>query len=249
MYQRGSTLSEWHLSSITAADPSSYAYINPATWPTSSNQRFLGESSINGSATWVVEATDEIGRTFRVWIREADGYPLRYTTSFVNVKELTYYINALYLRFNTQVVIAAPSLSNHGIVAMRVPVQVPSGSVTVTGVDFDCSGTATRKPALKNKFVLITLAFKDSGPNGMSITPSAWRLYGDGTNGATPVDTGSPAVLHSQILAPGRSTTGVVSFEVAEDAYQLITVGKFPDVTAVVSVFLPMLPNGVAACP
>jgi hypothetical protein len=249
VYQRGTTMSEWRLSSIGSADTTSLAYINPASWLTSSQERFLGESSINGSATWVVEATDAIGREFRIWIREADGYPLRYTTSYVNVKGRTYYINALYLRFNTDVSISPPSLSNHGIVGIGAPVQLPSGSVTVTNVSFDCSGTAIRQPTPKHKFVTIMLAFIDTGPNTMSISPYAWRLYGDGTNGAVPIDTGSPVSLRSQVVEPSGRVSGGVTFEVAEDAYQLITVGKLPDVTAVVSVFLPILPNGVSACP
>jgi hypothetical protein len=51
-----------------------------------------------------------------------------------------------------------------------------------------------------------------------------------------------------QILKPGAHVSGIVTFEVAEDAYQLITVGKLPDVTAVVSVFLPMYPAGLPPC-
>jgi hypothetical protein len=39
-----------------------------------------------------------------------------------------------------------------------------------------------------------------------------------------------------------------VTFEVAEDAYQLLAVGKLPNVTAVFNVFLPIYPNGVSVC-
>ena len=249
VYQRVNSLNEWRLSSIGAEATSSSAYMNPATWLTSSHQRFLGESAISGSPTWVMEATDAIGRKFRAWIRETDGYPLRYTTSYVNAKGRTYYINALYARFNTQVNILPPSLSNQGMVSIGEPIKLPSGSVTVAGVAFDCSGTATRQPAAKRKFVTLAVAFNDTGRAELPITPDAWRLYGDGTDGAAPVDTGSATSLHAQTLQPGHRASGGVTFDVAEDAYQLWTVGKFPDVTAVVNVFLPILPNGVAACP
>lgn len=248
-YQRGSTLSEWELTPIGEVDAASHAYINPATWQASSNVRFVGEASINGSPTWVIRATDAIGRPFRAWIRETDGYPLRYTTSYVNIKKFTYYINALYLKFNIQVGITPPALTNHGIVRIGEPIPLRSGVVMVTSVDFDCSGTATRRPAPMNKFVTLAVAFNNTGTAAISITPDAWRLYGDGTDGPAPVDTGSARALRTQSLKPGRRAAGIVTFELAQDAYQLIAVGKFPDVTAVVGVPLPMLPNGVAACP
>jgi hypothetical protein len=248
VYERGSSLNEWHLSSTSAADASSYAYINPTSWSKSSGERILGEASVNGSRVWVLEATDAIGRHFKVWVRETDSYPLRYTTSYVNVKGATYYINALYLQFNGPARITAPPLSNRGIAPMGVPIQLNSGSVTVAEVAFDCSGTATRRPATTHKFVTITVAFNDTGPDPISITPYAWRLYGDETNGAIPVETGNPAALREQVVQPGARASGIVTFEVAEDAYQLLAVGKLPNVTAVFNVFLPIYPNGVSVC-
>lgn len=248
VYKRGTTFSEWELSSTHDADPSSYAYINPTTWPTNSGVTVLGESSINGAAAWVIQATDGVGRTFRAWIRETDSYPLRYTTSYVNVKLRTYYINALYQSFNVPVAIAVPSQSNHGIVPIGTPISLPSGSVTVTRVAFDCSGSPTRRPAPQHKLVTITIAFHDTGPDAMLISPFDWRLYGDGTDGATATDTANPASLTAQTLKPGANVSGIVTFEVSEDAYQLITVGKLHDVTAVVSVFLPMYPVGLPPC-
>jgi hypothetical protein len=249
VYKRGSTFGEWQLTSTHDADPSSFAYVNPSIWPASSGVTLLGESSLNGAAVWVVQAKDGVGRTFRAWIRETDRYPLRYTTSYVNVKERTYYINALYKRFNIPVAIAVPSLSNHGIVAIGVPIKLPSGSVTVTNVAFDCFGIANRKPAPQHKFVTITVTFSDTGPDPMSITPYAWRLYGDGTDGATATESVNPgSSLTAQILKPGANVSGIVTFEVAEDAYQLTAVGELPDFTAVVGVFLPIYPAGLPPC-
>jgi len=249
VYQRAGSLNEWRLSTTAGADTGSFAFVNPASWATSTELRFLGESFIGGSATWVIQATDPIGRTFRVWIRKSDDYPLRYATSYVFAQRGTYYINALYREFNTSTAISPPLRANTGMAQIGVPIPLPSGSVTVTAVDFDCSGTPTRRPAPKEKFVNVTIAFKDAGPAPITIAPDAWRLYGDGTNGAAPIDAGYPAALHAQVLGARHRAAGIVTFEIAEDAYQLWTVGKLPDVTAVVNVFLPILPNGVAACP
>jgi hypothetical protein len=42
--------------------------------------------------------------------------------------------------------------------------------------------------------------------------------------------------------------SGTVAFDVPEDAYQLMTVGKLVGATVVVSTFLPMLPTGQSPC-
>jgi hypothetical protein len=249
VYQRVNSLNEWRLSTTAGADTGSFAFVNPTSWTDSTELRFLGESFIGGSATWVIQATDPIGRTFRVWIRESDDYPVRYSTSYVFAQRGTYYINALYREFNTSTAISAPSQTNLGMAQIGVPIPLRSGSVTVTAVDFDCSGTATRRPALKNKFVTLSLVYKNVGPTAMPIAPDAWSLYGDGTDGVGPIEAGYPTSLRAQVLAPRHRVAGIVTFEIAEDAYQLWTVGKLPDVTAVVNVFLPILPSGVSVCP
>jgi hypothetical protein len=249
VYQRGNSLNEWHLSTTAGADTASFAFINPTSWTSSTQLKFLGEAFIDGAPTWVIQAVDPVGRTFRVWIREADWYPVRYSTSYVFAQRGTYYINALYKEFDTSTHISTPSQANLGMAQVGVPIRLPAGSVTVTAVDFDCSGTATRRPGSKDKFVNLTIAFKNTGPASITIEPDAWRLYGDGTNGAAPTDVGYPSALHGQVLGARDSVTGIVTFEVAEDAYQLWTVGKLKNVTAVVNVFLPMFSTGVSPCP
>jgi hypothetical protein len=247
-YMRINPLNAWQVITGPDADSSLFAGINPANWQQATNPKVLGEASIDGSATWVVQATDAFGRHFKVWLRKSDAYPLRYTIPWVNAKGSTYYINALYRQFNSGVVVTAPDTSNHGIVGVGTPVPLAAGSVTVSDVTFDCSGTPVRHPAPQHKFVLITLEFADTGPGGISIAPSEWRLYGDSVNGATSVDIAIPDLLVTQILNQGDVLSGKVAFEVPEDAYQLWTVGRLVGTTAVVSTFLPILPSGQSPC-
>jgi len=247
-YVRANTFNAWQV--IDAADPyyNLFASINPTAWQSATNPRVLGEASVNGSATWVLQANAPFGRQFKVWLRESDGYPLRYTIPWLNAKGSTYYINALYRQFNSGVVVTAPGLTNRGIVGPGTPVLLPAGTVTVGDVTFDCSGTAARRPMPGRKFVLITLTYVDSGPGGISIAPDDWRLYGDGVNGALPVDVGTTGLLPTRILSQGDTMSGKVAFDVPEDAYQLMTVGKLVGATVVVSTFLPMLPAGQSPC-
>jgi len=248
IYVRTNTLGAWQV--VTASDSywSLFANINPASWDQISDARTVGEASVGGSAAWVVQAKDSTGRLFKVWLRQRDNYPLRYTIPWVNVKGLTYYVNALYRDFNSDLAINPPDMSNRGIVPPGKPVELAAGSVMVTEVTFDCVGTSVRQPASEHKFVLITLAYLDTGPGGMTVQPSDWRLYGDGVVAAEPIETGAPDLLRAQVLSRGQRTTGKLAFEVPEDAYQLVTVGKLVGATAVVSTGLPMLPVGQSPC-
>jgi len=248
IYVRANTFTEWQ--TITGGDPywGVFADINPALWQVSSNSRVLGEASVGDSPTWVLLLTNRFGSQFKTWIRKSDGHPLRYTASWINAKGATYYVNALYSGFNGAVEISTPDMLNRGIANPGAPVALPSGSVTITKVDFDCVGSSSRRPAPHNKFVLVTLAFVDSGPGQVAISPDAWRLYGDGVNGAAPIDPGGPGILRAQILRPGDRVSGEVMFDVAEDAYQLMAVGHLVGATAVMNAGLPILPNGTLPC-
>ena len=249
VYERANTFTEWQRSTVDDPYWGVFADINPALWKSSPSLHILGEASIDGSPVWVLELTNQFGRQFKAWIRKKDGYPLRYTATWVNAKGSTYYTNALYRTFNSAIEITMPDMLNRGIAGPGVPVVLPSGSVTVTDVEFDCSGTIARRPAPHDKFVLVTLAFVDEGTGEVLASPEVWRLYGDGVNGAAPIDTGSPGILRTQTLSPGNQVSGAVVFEVPEDAYQLMVVGHLAGATAVMNAGLPMLPNGAQACP
>ena len=248
VYVRTNTLNAWQV--VSADDPywSLFANINPAGWAGALSAQTLGQATIDGSATWVVQARDSLGHPFKVWLRQRDHVPLRYTVAWTNAKGLTYYINALYANFNSSVAIAPPDTSNRGVVQLGTPVALQSGSVTVRDLTFDCVGTALRHPAPHDKFVVEVLAFEDGGQSPISIDPNEWRLFGDGVDGVRPTTTGAPDELHAQTLTQGRQVEGRIAFEVPDDSYQLLTVGNMPGATVVVSTFLPMLPNGGSPC-
>jgi hypothetical protein len=248
VYVRTNTLNSWQV--MIADDPywSLFVNINPAGWADASSAQTLGQATIDGLATWVVQARDSLGHPFKIWLRQRDYVPLRYTVAWMNAKGLTYYINALYANFNSMVTIAPPDTSNDGVVQPGTPVTLQSGSVTVRDLTFDCVGTALRHPAPHDKFVVEVLAFVDGGQGSISIDPAEWRLYGDGVDGVRPTMIGATDELHPQTLTQGQQVAGRIAFEVPDDAYQLLTVGKMPGATVVVSTFLPMLPNGESPC-
>jgi hypothetical protein len=45
------------------------------------NARYIGEETLATGKAWHVRATDASGTPFDLWVRESDGYPLKYSTA------------------------------------------------------------------------------------------------------------------------------------------------------------------------
>jgi len=77
--------------------------LGPTSFSGTSAFKYVGEESLAGGKAWHASANDKDGNPFEAWIRESDGYPLKYV--------ITQQGNSLTLTFdkyNTGVVIAAP---------------------------------------------------------------------------------------------------------------------------------------------
>jgi outer membrane lipoprotein-sorting protein len=80
--------------------------LGPNSFSGASDFKYVGEESLPKGKTWHARAKDKDGNLFDGWIRESDGYPLKYT--------ITQQSNALTLSFdkyNTGESIAAPPAS------------------------------------------------------------------------------------------------------------------------------------------
>ena len=88
----------WTVKSSTASNPSSFRGTNPA---------YLGEQTLKDGKAWHVKAIDESGNPFEAWIRESDGYPLKYTSTSQGTT-----FTALFDRFNTGETVTAPPASD-----------------------------------------------------------------------------------------------------------------------------------------
>ncbi|MEA2633903.1 MAG: hypothetical protein QOH92_670 [Chloroflexota bacterium] len=68
--------------------------------------KYVGEESLSSGKAWHASANDKDGNPFDAWIRESDGYPLKYViTQQGNTLTLTFD------KYNTGVAIAAPPAS------------------------------------------------------------------------------------------------------------------------------------------
>jgi hypothetical protein len=79
---------------------------NPSSFK-GTDARLLGEDTMPLGKAWHVSAKDSTGRPIEAWIRESDGYPLKYLN-----RDQGSYFSAIFDRFNTGQTISAPPASD-----------------------------------------------------------------------------------------------------------------------------------------
>ena len=85
-------------SSSTSSNPGSF---------TGKNAVYLGEDSLKDGKAWHVKATDDSGHPFEAWVRESDGYPLKYASTSQGSS-----FTASFDQFNTGATITPPPASD-----------------------------------------------------------------------------------------------------------------------------------------
>lgn len=88
----------WTVKSATASNPGSFKGTNAV---------YLGEATLRDGKAWHVKATDENGNPFEAWVRESDGYPLKYTSTSPGTT-----FTASFDRFNTGETVTPPPASD-----------------------------------------------------------------------------------------------------------------------------------------
>ncbi len=84
---------------------------NPATLSDSTGATYVGEDTLSQGKAWHVKAKDKDGNAIEVWIRESDGYPLRYDTTQSTGNGSA---SLTFDRFNTGETVTAPPASQVG---------------------------------------------------------------------------------------------------------------------------------------
>src|SRR2546421_1656797 len=157
------------------------AQIVPAAvsaWSGATEGRYIGEETVNGARCWHVAASAG-GDLVDLWVRQADGFPVRSQLGRLVVD---------YSKFNRGLTIVPPAAA--AIQPQPKAAAVPVGAVAhLSGVDVVVSAvTANYKPANKNlrpragaRFVLVDLTYTLTGADRVSYGPFQWRL-GDAGN-------------------------------------------------------------------
>ena len=88
----------WTVKTSTTSNPGSFKGKNPL---------LVGEESLKDGKAWHVKAIDDSGNPFDAWIRESDGYPLKYASTSQGTS-----FTALFDRFNTGETVTPPPASD-----------------------------------------------------------------------------------------------------------------------------------------
>jgi hypothetical protein len=79
---------------------------NPSSFK-GTDATYLGEETLPQGKAWHVKAKDDSGNPFEAWVRETDGYPLKYASTMQGST-----FTATFDRFNTGQTVSAPPASD-----------------------------------------------------------------------------------------------------------------------------------------
>ena len=79
---------------------------NPSSFK-GTDATYLGEETLAQGKAWHVKAKDDSGNPFEAWVRESDGYPLKYASTMQGST-----FTATFDRFNTGQTVSAPQQSD-----------------------------------------------------------------------------------------------------------------------------------------
>lgn len=88
----------WTVTSSTSSS-------NPGSLFKGTSATYLGEATLSLGTAWHIKAKDAQGNPFEAWVRESDGYPLKYSST---IQGSTFTFD----QFNTGHTVTAPQASD-----------------------------------------------------------------------------------------------------------------------------------------
>ena len=79
--------------------------IDPSAFAGASDQKYVGEVNLAQGKAWHASAKDKEGNAFDAYIRESDGYPIKYVETQSGGQDITLTFD----KYNTAETITAPS--------------------------------------------------------------------------------------------------------------------------------------------
>jgi hypothetical protein len=78
--------------------------IDPSAFSGASDQKYIGEENMSQGKVWHAQAKDKDGNAFDAYIRESDGYPIKYVETQTGGQNITLSFD----KYNTGETVAAP---------------------------------------------------------------------------------------------------------------------------------------------
>lgn len=204
--------------------------------------RLVGQETLNGARAWHVSlplastpartpATGQPGQ-LDIWIRQSDGYPLRYAK-----KDTQGSYVVVFDRFNTGASIPTPPADPVKAVGRTVSaklgetVRLTTVDLTVVAVDPAYTSTETGvRPPEGARLIAVQVTYLNRGVNPLPVAPSDWSLR-DPAGAAYPALAGTgkaPALVKGQ-LRPNQSATLWLTFQIPRKASGLVIWGRVGD--------------------
>jgi hypothetical protein len=222
-YTRGS-LGGWSVS----PSQSKFRY---GSWADGKNPKLVGEEKISGDKAWHVTATDAEGK-FDLWVREKDGYPLKYRSPFLSVLGL----EMTFSGFNAGATVSPPPVVRVAVkpkaahVAVGQTAQLNFVSVTVTAVDSHWAVTNTfEQPKKGSHFIAVQVLYKARAQQKVLYNQFDWKVTSSEGARFVPSFVPRDPQLRSGELNPGKNVRGWVVFEIPDGATGLSLNGTVGD--------------------
>jgi hypothetical protein len=219
-YTRGS-LGKWNVGS-------SKGHLRYGGWADGKDPSVVGEETVSKDKAWHVTATDDDGK-FDLWVRESDGYPLRYQSKSLSLLGL----EMSFSDFNTGVTVAPPPGLQLAVtpkiarVAVGQAAQLNFFSVTVTEVDSHWTNTNSfEQPRKGSHFVTVRVQYQATGQEKASYNQFDWTLTDPPGSRFIPSFVPRDPPLRSGELEPGRTVKGWIVYEVPDTATGLTLNGS-----------------------
>jgi len=210
-------------------DGQSYSRLGTQKWTDSPSQsepgnvsssakspKLISEDSLSQGKSWHIQATDSSDQAFDVWVRESDGYLVKYSGSLS-----TGSITLEFDKYNTGSAVSAPSASDIQPPALNLTAQVGSpmalNGITVTVVSADLnanSGNEFIAPKSGDHFVTVQVLYENTGTGPYDYNPFDWKLTDSAGFSYDSSFSGIGPELNAGTIQPGEKARGYITYEV-----------------------------------
>jgi hypothetical protein len=174
------------------------------------------------------------GDAFGLWVREDDGYPVKYSGG-----SGTAMLTITFDRFNTGTSVSAPNAADikppAKALAGKVGDRLALNGVALTVASFKPNFTNPNEfitPSSGKKFVVIEVLYENTGSDKVSYNPYDWKVSDASGFKYDESFTGEEPALHSGDLNRGEKVRGFITFEVPTNGTGLTVKVSVGDDTA-----------------
>jgi hypothetical protein len=210
--------------------------VKPASgdsWATAKDLKLIGEENLSQGKAWHLKGTAD-GKPFELWVRESDGYPLKYVNGDPNAS-----LTLTFDQFDTGQRISEPASTDikpepkNATGAIGRPVHLNGVDVTVASVNPNYkSANQFITPKPDNRFVVVEVLYQSTGSEPVEYNQFDWTVSDGQGFSYRPSFSDKDPQLRSGQLDLGGKARGFITFEIPTTAQGLVVKAKVGDDSA-----------------